>query len=576
MDQNSSFEFSYRKWRSVFLRTTLIAACIVGLIALIPALTTNIAFYRILYISLYVVVLTVTFAPLPENIKSGVLVGLIYLLAVSGLSETGIRSDGRVFMMGAITLACLLFSWRAGYYMLGIASISYVVFGWLILSGRFQVSNPAMYGDTISIWLSNAISVLMLSVLIINGIRLTQTEYTDSEQRARSFFTDLSRERATLEQRVKERTEVLDKRTAQLQAVADVGKSITSYRDLSELLQQACVLISENFGYYHIGIFLLDDRKEFAVLAAANSEGGRKMLEKGHLLKVGETGIVGYVAENLRARIALDVGSDAVYFNNPDLPMTRSEMALPLVASGKNFGVLDVQSVESKAFVDDDIATLQILAEQLAVAIQNANLFEETAKALDSSRATYGQLSREAWGKMLRNQPKIGYLATPPGTAQLDINGPMEPAIAKAIETGDIILREDGLMISVPVKIRGQVIGAIRLKRSEIDEAWTQDEINLAIALADQLSGALESARLYRESLQRVSRESLVSDISARINASATREAIIRETVQELGQSLGNATVSFQLLEHSNGAGQAADMSRSAQVASNKQSTGQE
>jgi GAF domain-containing protein len=300
----------------------------------------------------------------------------------------------------------------------------------------------------------------------------------------------------------------------------------------------------------------VDERKEYAVLTASNSEGGRRMLERGHLLKIGETGIVGYVAQSLQARIALDVGADAVYFNNPDLPETRSELALPLVVSTQILGVLDVQSTQARAFDQEDVKTLQILAEQLAIAIQNARLFSEAEKAIESARLAYGEQSREAWNKMLRRQARIGFLATPPTTIQIQ-SETIEPNITKAIETGDIILGSDGLTISVPVKIRGQVIGAVRLKKSEIAEAWTQDETNLAISLSDQLSGALESARLYRESLQRASRESLVSDISARINASATRDAIIRETVQELGQYLTNTSVTFQLLETSNEQNQA-------------------
>ena len=122
----------------------------------------------------------------------------------------------------------------------------------------------------------------------------------------------------------------------------------------------------------------------------------------------------------------------------------------------------------------------------------------------------------------------------------------------------------------VPVKIRGQVIGAIRLKKSEIAEAWTQDETNLAIALSDQLSGALESARLYRDSLQRAARESLVSEISGRITASATRDAILRETVQELGQSIGNVSVTFQLLDKANGSNQAQVKGRGAKVSASE------
>jgi GAF domain-containing protein len=358
---------------------------------------------------------------------------------------------------------------------------------------------------------------------------------------------------ANIKKDIESRTIEFERRSSQLKAVADVGKAITSFRNLSELLEQATHLINENFGFYHVGIFLLDEHREYAVLSASNSEGGKRMLEKKHQLKVGETGIVGYVTQNAKARIALDVGEDAVYFNNPDLPRTRSEMALPLVVGGQTLGALDVQSTESQAFSEEDVATLQVLAEQLAVAIQNANLLRETEKALESARMGYGEMSREAWGKILREQPRIGFLSTPPGTTQMH-SEVVEANIAKAFETGDVVLGADNLTISVPIRIRGQSVGAIRLKKSEIAEAWTQDETNLAIALSDQLSGALESARLYNESQQRAARETLVSDISAQISTSSHTEAIIRETVQELGQAIGKVSVTFQLLGPLDGA----------------------
>jgi GAF domain-containing protein len=311
-------------------------------------------------------------------------------------------------------------------------------------------------------------------------------------------------------------------------------------------------LINERFKYYHVGIFLLDERKEYAILSASNREGGKRMLEKRHRLKVDEKSIVGYVSQNLTARIALDVGQDAVFFDNPDLPSTRSEMALPLVASGQILGVIDVQSTEQSAFSDEDVVALQILADQIAIAIQNANLFSETEKALQASREVFGDVSREAWKKVLRNQPRIGYIATPSGTAQMSAET-LEPNLAKSFNTGNVITNADGLTLTVPIKVRGQVIGGIRLKKSDISDTWSQDETNLALTLSDQLSGALESARLYRESQQRAVRETLVSDISARISAASRVDAILRETVQELGQTFGNATVSFQVVEQSNG-----------------------
>jgi len=181
---------------------------------------------------------------------------------------------------------------------------------------------------------------------------------------------------------------------------------------------------------------------------------------------------------------------------------------------------------------------------------------------LESAKVVYGEVSREAWSKILHNQPRIGYLATPPSTTQINAET-LEPNIAKAFETGDIIIGSDNLTITVPVKVRGLSIGAIRLKKNEIAEAWTQEETNLAIALSEQLSGALESARLYRESQQRAARESLVSDISARISAYSNMETILRETVQELGQTIGNASVTFQLLENFEGQQKAADKKNS-------------
>jgi len=368
--------------------------------------------------------------------------------------------------------------------------------------------------------------------------------------------SDLQTYQINLERRVNERTREIERRSDLLKAVAEVGKGITSYRNLSELLQQTTYLIHDNFGYYHAGVFLLDDRKEYAILAAANSEGGQRMLEKNHQLKIGETGIVGYVTEYLKARIALDVGEDAVYFNNPDLPETRSEMALPLAVGGQILGALDVQSTEAQAFTEEDIAILQILAEQLAVAIQNANLFNETEKALEASKLVYGEISRDAWKKILRNQPRTSFLATLPATVQI-YSETLDANIAKAVETGDIIIGNDNLTISVPIKVRGLIIGAIRLKKNEISEAWTQEETNLAITLSEQLSGALESARLYRESQQRAARETLVSDISARISAFSNVETILRETVQELGQTIGNSSVTFQLLDDFDGKKQA-------------------
>ncbi len=185
-----------------------------------------------------------------------------------------------------------------------------------------------------------------------------------------------------LERRVAERTADLHRRAIQLQAAAEVARDATGARELGSLLNRAVNLIQNRFGFYHAGIFLVDERGEYAVLRAATGEAGRQMLERGHKLKVGEVGIVGYVTDTSQPRIALDVGTDAVHFKNPLLPETRSELALPLKVGARVIGALDVQSRQAAAFDEDDVTVLQTMADQLAMAIENARLLHAMQQAL--------------------------------------------------------------------------------------------------------------------------------------------------------------------------------------------------
>jgi nitrate/nitrite-specific signal transduction histidine kinase len=193
----------------------------------------------------------------------------------------------------------------------------------------------------------------------------------------------------SLERRVSERTEELEssrqvseKRAKDLQTVAEVARHISTEKDLGKLLPLITHIVSDRFSFYHAGIFLVDEIGKYAVLRASNSPGGQAMLKRKHSLEVGQKGIVGYVTGTGSARLALNTGDDSVYFNNPDLPDTRSEVAVPLIIRGKVIGALDVQSTQANAFTDTDVAIFSLLADQIAIAIDNAKLLEETQAAL--------------------------------------------------------------------------------------------------------------------------------------------------------------------------------------------------
>ena len=205
----------------------------------------------------------------------------------------------------------------------------------------------------------------------------------------------------TLEQRVAERTRQLKRRAVQLETAADISRAATSVLEPGELLRQTVNLIRDRFDFYYVGLFLLNETGRWAVLCAGTGQPGRQMLKQGHKLEVGGTSMVGWCTANAQARIALDVGEETVRFDNPLLPETRSEMALPLISRGRVIGALTVQSTEAEAVSEEDIAVLQTMADQIANAIENARLFEETQHLAQRER-TISQITSK-----LRSAPNL-------------------------------------------------------------------------------------------------------------------------------------------------------------------------
>ncbi|GAB4434061.1 MAG: hypothetical protein Kow00120_00190 [Anaerolineae bacterium] len=175
----------------------------------------------------------------------------------------------------------------------------------------------------------------------------------------------------------------LERRSLQLQAGAEVSEVANALLDLESLQQRVVDLIRERFDLYYVGLFLVDQNRQpdgepgqWAVLRAGTGEAGRAMLARQHKLEVGGESMIGWCVANAKARVALDIGDEAVRFENPLLPETRSEMALPLIARARVIGAVTIQSAAPAAFSDEDIAALQTMANQIAVAIENARLFE--------------------------------------------------------------------------------------------------------------------------------------------------------------------------------------------------------
>jgi GAF domain-containing protein/HAMP domain-containing protein len=351
----------------------------------------------------------------------------------------------------------------------------------------------------------------------------------------------------SLEQRVAERTHELVRRATQLEAASQVARDAATILDPDELLPRTVELIRERLGFYHASIFLLDDRKEHAVLRAATGEVGRQLIAQDFKLKVGEVGMVGHAAASGRPRIARDVQEDRFHFDNPLLPDTRSEVTLPLQIRGQVLGVLDVQSIQVGAFTDEVVAVLQTLADQVAVALDKARLFAESQEALEATRRAYAAMSREAWIERMRAQPDLGYRRDRDGISTAgDV---WRPRMEVALRTGETTLGQgdDATTLTIPVKVLGEVIGVIDARKPDDAGAWTAEEVTLLETLTDQLSATLVSAQLFEDTQRRARDEQQLRTITAEVRDAPDLDAILQTTVQEMARALGVERVFVQL-----------------------------
>ena len=450
-----------------------------------------------------------------------------------GISGTTFTSYFVVMLM-----AGLLLGWRPA---IGYTLISILAAFWL---SNQETAGTAIEGTVLFIF--GAIFLYLIINSLQNAVKRAKANATE----LRISNEQLMDLRDDLELRVQERTAALGKRAAQLQTIAELSQTIAQVQNPNEIFPTAATLISERFGFYHVGIFLIDHAREFAVLQATNSEGGKRMLERGHRLMLG-IGVVGFAAETGKPRIALDAGADAVFFNNPDLPETRSEVALPLMSGDRAIGVLDVQSAEAEAFTEDNLQTLNILANQVAIALENARLLTEARASAIQVQEVYNEFVRTEWSRTAKNAEQAGFRYNIGRIEMLE--APLQDAgISSAVQTGKLVSNpaneseERRATVAVPVKLRGEVVGVLQIESTDSSRIWRENELSLMEAVAERAALAMENARLFQDARRRAAKEKLISEATSRISGSLNIENILQTTASELERVLGGSEVLIQ------------------------------
>lgn len=380
-------------------------------------------------------------------------------------------------------------------------------------------------------------------------------------------------------------------RTEQLQHIAEIGRIATASLDKEKLLRNTVDIIQERFGFYYVSLLLLSEDSGRLVVEEARGEGGRDLNRQGHQLTLGQVSIVGWVAINRQARIALDVGEDPYFFNDPDLPDTHSEVALPLVARGQLLGVLDVHSRETNAFQEEDISALQVMADQVANGLDNADLFEKintqaghltelqaitnlmnqqatTPNALHVVTERALPLFRANGGGIFLYRPDQNFLEL---IVNLDAGDTrtdevLEPGVGlsgRAFAENNTQVIEDNARwegeveefirgrfntaVAVPLRRQNEAIGVMTLTRKQDKQPFKQEEIQIAELLAAQVSAVIINNQLIEETSRLVRRERTINQVAAQIRRSLDAKTILDTMTDELGHLLGNKVVKARL-----------------------------
>jgi len=319
-----------------------------------------------------------------------------------------------------------------------------------------------------------------------------------------------------------------EQRVRDLLAAVEVGRAATGMRDLNQLLKQVVALIAEHFDAHRVQVYLLDESGGYVTLREAIDQAGQQVLADHHRLAIGSSSAVGQAITNRHPVMVTEEDSDAMQHPNLPPPM-RSELALPLVTGGQVIGALDLYSNYPNAFRDADLRIFQTMADHLAVAIENARLFERAQQDLREIEALSRRLTSEGWERFQAGRPDsapVGYQSSPEGIQPIlpgEVTGRAEPKPGT---------------LSVPLVVRGEPIGVLDVTPRS-GEAPDEDLQSIIQAVAERVAQALDTTRLGEQALRQAEREQVLSRLSAELQATTDLDVILRVAAREASRALG-------------------------------------
>jgi len=535
-----------RNWRERIINSLLMATAVLGLVAVLAegamlSMRGRWDVLAVIVVAYAVALLLALVHRIPFRVRAAGFLVLFYLVSLFDLMQSGLSGDGRVFLLAFPLLALILLGKRVGAISLALSLVTLAAAGWAMATGRHAPSFEALSSDPLS-WVTGTAIYLLLAVAVFIPssylIANLVTNLSRALEEARRRWREVHQLTYDLEHQVAERT-------ADLAATAEVARQTASLTDEQELIERFVRLVAERFGLYHVGLFLLDDQGEHAVLRAASSVGGQRMVERSHRVWIGSDDPVGQAVRVTEARPLIVPGVPS-----PDLPETRWRAAIPLRVGGRTIGALDVHFSEEQYPPEERTRHLQTLADQLAVGLENARLFGQTRSNLEELAALHRTLTVESWERFAQARPELSRYRV----GETDVPDEAWQALfAQARHLGRSVTSffegEDGgrHLLAVPVRLRGVPIGVVGFHRAAEAGEWLTEEIAVAEGVAERMALALENVRLLGEARRRAARERFVREITGRIQEATDIESLVRVAAEELNQALGGSRAYVRL-----------------------------
>ncbi len=480
--------------------------------------------------------------------------GLLFILFAFGVYTsltTQSIIDNKVILACLLVAATIFRGRMVGLFAAILSALTATLLGWVSLANR-SITFPGENGAGLYTWLLDSILFIIISILIIVILDRFSSHV---EKEVKAQHENQIRHLKQIEEldiSLKKMAKEFIRNEEMFETNSLFVHQFTSDASPDDTLQKIVQRIQEQFNYYHVGGYIVDEKKEFAVLKAAASKGGDQFLDRNLRIKLSDSSVVSYAFSRAELRLSPNITEETNFHTIPLLPGTKSELALPLLHNEEVIGIIDVQNDQLAAFSPTELKILKNYADQAAILYVKSVYHQKLGKAQDELDGTYRQYTQKSWrSHLMQGKQKVAIRYR---QDVLEKEAPQPIEAIQAITEGKPVIVKDKTSpgskkatstVTLPIKLRNQVIGALhfKLETSHLPEDW----LILMESISDRLAVALENARLLEEIQSRASREHLVSEISTKIRSSPNVDQVLRTAVSEIGQKLGVSEVMIHL-----------------------------